>query len=241
MHVDDIRKILMLQAFEEKNGDGDFFPEAEILSANSASGAPLDRRASRADEDAFLAKRADILLRRLRSRSPEATRWIDQIPERFPAGALAAGLGIIAALAGFFTNELGPEKRINILSFPLLGILLWSAIIYLREIFLFFRGRTAETIPVWLESLGERLKSRHEAFDAATDSFKNARLLFEKRWFLLSAPVPVARLKSLLHATAFILAASAVGGMYVKGLANEYRAVWESTFFHRRESTPPLP
>jgi hypothetical protein len=232
MNVDDIRNILMVQAVEESDEGEQLLTSTEKRDAATASGAPLGKQVDIAGQNSFLASRAESLLRRLSSSHPEATTLLEQPPAGSPLGMLSITLGLVAAVVGFLTNELGPEKRINILSFPLLGILLWSALVYVREIFLFFRRRRSDVPPGWCAWLGERFPHRiADAQAQAQAPLNDARLLFEKRWHSLTAPIPAARLKSILHSTAFILAASAIGGMYVKGLANEYRAVWESTFF----------
>ncbi len=241
MNLDDIRNILLLQAIEAHDEGEHFLPASEKREAATAAGAPLEKNVSRAEEDAFLAKRAGWLLRRVRSRFPDITAWIEERPTGPPFGTISLVLCLIAVVVGFLTNELGPDKRINILSFPLLGILLWSALIYLREIHLFFQRRRPPGAPDWLEWLGERARSSGET--AATPEsapLEAARLLFAKRWRGLTAPLPAARLKSILHCAAFLLAASAIGGMYVKGLANEYRAVWESTFFTEASQLRPF-
>jgi len=230
MNVDDIRNILMIQAIEESDEGEKLLTSSEKRDAATASGAPLGKKVGSAGQNSFLASRAGNLLGQLRSRYPEATARLEQPSATSHLGMLALALGLVAAVAGFLTNELGPEKRINILSFPLLGILLWSALVYAREIFLFIRRRRTDVTPGWFDWLGERLQPR-TAGAPAPSPLDEAQRLFEKRWRSLTAPIPAARLKSILHGAAFILAASAIGGMYVKGLANEYRAVWESTFF----------
>jgi len=239
MNVEDIRNILTVQAIEECDTGAHLLPDTERRDAATAAGAPLGKGVSNAGRNSFLAKRAGILLRRIRSRFPDASTWIGQAPASLPFGTITLVLSLAAAVAGFLTNELGPEKRINILSFPLLGILLWSALVYLAEIISFFRRRRTESVPGWLEWLGECLQSRPDA-PAVASPLEEARLLFEKRWRGLTAAIPAARLKSILHGTAFVLAASAIGGMYVKGLANEYRAVWESTFFTEASQLRPF-
>src|SRR5690606_13393598 len=106
------------------------------------AGAPLPANPGRAREERFLAARAAALLERLHGRLP-GTAWLDPAapahPSRHPG--LVLSLLFLAAVAGYLSNELGPEKRINILSFPLLGILAWSLLVYLREIWLFLSRR----------------------------------------------------------------------------------------------------
>lgn len=242
MTQDDIRKVLMLQAVEENDETGTTLTPDEKHEAGSIAGAPLGKDSKRTDQDKFLVKRADVLLDRAASRFPEAASWLHRSSVGHRYALLALGLGIAAALAGFLTNELGPEKRINILSFPLLGILLWSLVTYLREIFLFFRSRDQLFSAGWIDWLTAFVQPAPNG-DPAGDpdlALTGARDVFLRRWRKLSTPVIGARLKSLLHTVALILAASAILGMYVKGLANEYSAVWESTFFQSSEQLRPF-
>lgn len=237
MNADDIRKILVTQAVEETDAGELVITAGEKRDAAILAGSPLGRKSRTAEQNTFLVKRAGAILSRVSSRFPEASRWADHVPAPNRFSFLALGLGVGAAIAGFLTNELGPEKRINILSFPLLGIILWSIVIYIREVFVFLRRKRGASRESWFDWLGDRLHHRPSSASSPTANgpagivMEGARLLFEKRWRTLNAPVAAARLKAILHATAFILAASAIGGMYVKGLANEYSAVWESTFF----------
>lgn len=245
MNPDDIRNILLVQAIEETDEREEFLPAAEKRDAAVTSGAPLGKGVSSAEQNTFLAKRAGVLLRGIRSRFPDNSAWIEEPLAGPPFGIITFLLWLAAIVAGFLTNELGPEKRINILSFPLLGILFWSGLIYLREFYLFFQRKRPQAVPAWLEWLGERLRSHkgagtEPAEGSAATPLEEARLLFVKRWHHLTAPLPAARLKSILHGAAFLLAASAIGGMYVKGLANEYRAVWESTFFTEASQLRPF-
>lgn len=241
MTQDEIRNVLMLQAVEEYDESEEVITPDSKRDAASAAGAPLGKNTERSEQDRFLAKRAEVLLDRAASKFPEAANWMHRSTTGHRFGMLAFGLGIIAAIIGFFTNELGPEKRINILSFPLLGILAWSFLVYLRELFLFFQSRDKlfhDGLIDWLVAFmqpnpKDETTESHVALVPARDNFL-------RRWRKLSAPVIGARLKSLLHTVALILAASAILGMYVKGLANEYSAVWESTFFQDSEQLRPF-
>ncbi len=241
MTQDEIRNVLMLQAVEEyDDGEEVLTPDAK-RDAASIAGAPLGKDPGRPEQDRFLAKRAEVLLDRAASRFPEASNWMHRSVSGHRFGMLAFCLGITAATIGFFTNELGPEKRINILSFPLLGILLWSLLVYVRELFLFFKGRDNffhDGMIDWLVAFMQP-PTKNDAANSDV-ALTPARDCFVRRWRKMNAPVVGARTKSLLHTVALILAASAIFGMYVKGLANEYSAVWESTFFQNSEQLRPF-
>ena len=49
-------------------------------------------------------------------------------------------------------------------------------------------------------------------------------------WFRLAAPLYAMRAARILHFAAAALALGVIAGLYVRGLALEYRATWESTF-----------
>lgn len=239
MTTEDFRNLLLLAAVEETDGAGEAIPPEERREAARHAGATLPPKPGRRAEDAFLAARARFLLKLLSARHPGAA-WLDpdascNAPQLSLAGPV---LLASAALAGYLSNELGPERRINILSFPLLGILAWSALVYLREIWLLLRGGPPMPGSAWLGRLSCGSDSLPPEPGGA--AIAAARALFRKRWAKLFAPVLAARLKALLHAAALVLAAFAIAGLYVRGLANEYRAVWESTFIQDSETLRQL-
>lgn len=236
MKSDDIRKVLIVQALEESDEGEIIVTASDKREAAILAGAPLSRRGDTSERDRFLVTRAETLISRILSRHPDSSRWLEPHSTHH-SGLITLGLAAVAAMAGFLTNELGPEKRINILSFPLLGIILWSLMVYLREAIVFFRRRSSVHEDGWIGWLSAILVSRtypvtnEGSPEGAKATFSGARHRFEKRWQEIRTPVTFARIKASLHGAAFVLAAFAIGGMYVKGLANEYRAVWESTFF----------
>lgn len=232
MSPEDIRNILMLAAVEETDEGGILLSLKDRHDASREAGAPLPSHPGTAAEDRFLAARAAILLGKLRDRSSAAADWLDPgapaHPSRHPG--LVVALLFAAAAVGYFTNELGPDKRINILAFPLLGILAWSLLVYLRDAWLFVSGRSPKVIGQVFAGLRRRAPEAPDSPDPAARILVAARRAFERRWSGLAVPPATARVKSILHLAALVLAAAAIAGMYVKGLANEYRAVWESTF-----------
>ncbi|MDF1826269.1 MAG: DUF2868 domain-containing protein [Verrucomicrobiales bacterium] len=244
MKTENTRKILALQAIEQADEKGVILSEADFREAGKTAGAPLSKKVDEAGENSFLATRAELLLIRATSRFPEAAKWATNPPAHHRMGLFAIVLLITAAALGFLTSELGPEKRINILSFPLLGILLWNLVIYLREIILLSKKRdqlfTGAAISPMVDFLQASLPLEASGDKDDARALAGAQMLFEKRWKKLLVPVTGARIKSILHTTAMVLALAAVGGMYVKGLANEYRAVWESTFFSESAQLRPF-
>lgn len=243
MTADEARSILIAQAIEQSDSDERVLSDADRREASSIAGAPLPGDLRTAAEDSFLRERADILITRTASRFPEAADWIRRPKTDHRFKIVSVVLLASAAVLGFLTNELGPDKRINILSFPLLGILAWSVLVYLREVYLLLRkDRMGDS---WISSLGswienEKGKSADPPSSEPSAELRAAETLFRDRWRRITTPLQTARVKSLLHLVALVLAAAAIAGMYVNGLANEYRAVWESTFFPDGNSLLPF-
>lgn len=240
MKQEDIRNILVVEAIEQTDRDFELLTQAERHEASRHAGAPLESQPSSSVENSFLAKRASRLLVEVASKIPESARWLHSPPNRHRLGMLTLGLSVVAVVVGFLTNELGPDKRINILSFPLLGILAWSLVVYVRELILLFRSRERLFNDNWVNLLVRYCLPSPPASEKENGPLEAARHLFHSRWQKLLIPAVGARIKSVLHLVALLLAAAAIAGMYVKGLASEYRAVWESTFFTEPEQLQPF-
>jgi hypothetical protein len=243
--VDEVRRIMAAQAVEQSDPNELILTDPDKREITMMAGAPLPKDLSQSEENAFLSERAELMLVRAGSRFPDSTGWFRRSPDQNRFAWVALLLCLLAVTIGFLTNELGPDKRINILSFPLLGIIAWSVLVYLREIVLFSRSRDQLFQDSWLDGLIRLVQPKAKAPESSDSGdepsiLRSAFQLFQSRWQGLIVPVTGARLKALLHLVALLLALSAIGGMYVKGLANEYRAVWESTFFTDSESLRPV-
>ena len=239
MNRADVRRILVVQAVEQVDAEHELVSPEELKRAASLAGAPLSSSPGKKTENQFLAKRAECLVPTIAAIDPKDSSWILGSPGG-SRSLVATSIGfLVAVVLGFLSCELGPENRINILSFPLLGIILWSLVIYVRELFLLFRSRESVFGDTWLGGIA-RFFLPVERKSAETSKLEAARSLFLTRWTKLLLPVQGAKIKSMLHLIAFVLAFSAVAGMYFKGLANEYRAVWESTFFTDSTQLQPI-
>ena len=141
MKPEEVRKIIIVQAVEQTDEKGVAVHNSDRIDAAAIAGAPLPKDSSSADQHSFFAKRSEAIIPRLLARFPDMSSLLLASGDKHRLGLLSGTLFVVAAAVGFLTNELGPEKRINILSFPLLGILAWNIIIYLREAVLFFHHR----------------------------------------------------------------------------------------------------
>jgi hypothetical protein len=167
---------------------------------------------------------------------------------RFPAG-VAWALPVLAAVVGMLTDALGPERRVNILSVPLLGLILWNLAAYvaLAALALVRRARRpapgsaappGETGAGWGRALAAwtewRVRRQARADATETSVARDAVAVYLARWRRLAGPLLVARGRSLLHAGAALLALGVLAGAYGRGIAFEYQATWESTFLDAR-------
>jgi hypothetical protein len=129
---------------------------------------------------------------------------------------------------------LGYEREINLLALPLVGLLLWNAVVMLASLGMELRpAKGSPAPPSWLARL---LAPRLDEKDASGSDAPpgHARFLAE------AVPMAVARingtLRAWLHVAAALFAIGGALGMYAKGWSREYRAVWESTLLDEKQA-----
>lgn len=179
---------------------------------------------------AFIAHRAQLALERLRTRDAGFVRIVDGLLWRPWIGLLTMALALVAGAA---IDRLGSGPNINLLALPVLGLLAWNVAVYLvllagslsrlhrqdRE-----PGPLRRLLVRWLTGAGRWLHQHRVHMPEAVLS----SLL--KDWSRVAAPLYAARVTRILHLAAAMFAFGIVAGLYLRGLAFEYRAGWESTF-----------
>jgi hypothetical protein len=126
------------------------------------------------------------------------------LPTALAPLALAAGLA-----TGLLVDAVGATGRINILAPPLLGLLIWNVAVYLL------------------------LVGSHMGAGAGVDAMSRPlrRALGRGLQRLgIDRPLDASQLAAALHAGAAAFALGALAAMYLRGIAFEYRAGWETTF-----------
>ncbi|MDB6075117.1 MAG: hypothetical protein JWO89_2757 [Verrucomicrobiaceae bacterium] len=174
-----------------------------------------------AERKPFLLQRADWLERRYIAPGTALRKLIEGLRVPEVPGYIGTVGWALALATGYLLTELGNEAEINLLAVPLLGILIWNAVVMLTSVVIECKGDEG-IVPSWLRwKLAEDNKA-----DAAIEKLK---FHFHER----AEPAAMARLKAgaraWLHIGAALLALGSIVGMYAKGWAKEYRAVWEST------------
>jgi hypothetical protein len=172
----------------------------------------------------FLHRRAAQILARLAERKPAAAGFF----RARPWGRLAALLLPFAALlCGVLADRIGDPHRVDLLSAPLLLMLLWNLLVYLGLLLwpllrLARPQASRPRLPAWL-ALGLPQR-RPPAWLAAALS------QFSAEWLRLSGPLQAARMQRALHLSAAMLALGAAASLYLRGVLAQYRVGWESTF-----------
>ena len=228
MNEHDALAVTAVRAIETADRERTLWTDADRSWASRAAAEVVGERA---DSDAFVARRARLALERLSERYPPLRKAVAVLYWRRWIGVTII---LLAFLLGFAIDRLADTRRINLLSPPVLGLLAWNLAVYLLLLATpllraaglhdFSRGPLRRVVASVAGGLG-RLPRREAkgALGAAITTFVND-------WSRRAAPVYNARAARLLHWAAAALAAGVVAGLYLRGIAFEYRVTWESTF-----------
>lgn len=218
MNENDCRDLLLVQAFEETRD-----PAWRSEDRRWASDEAGRRAGADATDAAWLVTWGRLASERLRERVPaarvlaRATRWPAW------AGWAAAAAGLLAGLAGDIAAS---DRFMNLLAPPLLGLLAWNLLVYLGLVAARLHrggGRPVVATRLARRLLALRLRGTGSNPSAAASHFVAA-------WSQAIQPLAAVRLAGMLHLGAAALALGVIAGLYLRGLAFEYRAGWASTF-----------
>jgi hypothetical protein len=148
--------------------------------------------------------------------------------------AIAAGF-----LAGLALSALDGTRRINVLAFPLLALVLWNLLVYILVIVAALRRHSPSALGRggghWLPAIvTQSAIARLSSLIAKSKSFNaplaEALARFLREWQEAARPLLTARAVRMLHFAAAAVGAGLIAGLYLRGVAFDYRAGWESTF-----------
>jgi hypothetical protein len=213
-----MRKVLLIQAIEETDRKGEALPLAERIEATRAvigknppaletqPEAPLSSAT-----EWLLVRRSEALLRLLRERSP----GIDHVLA-IAGGAISLdrGLLVTAFACGALLSFLDGRYQINILAPPLVGLVIWNALVYLLML-----GRRPTSS--WFAGLYSHWVRRHFEGLLNHSTRFNAPLApglrrFAGDWWEVARPLFAARGRRLLHLCAVLAALGLVTGYYFR-------------------------
>ncbi|WP_448006099.1 DUF2868 domain-containing protein [Agromyces bauzanensis] len=188
-----------------------------------------------ASAEAFLTRRARLVLERIGPRQPVVPRRVRALRWRPWVGAVVVAL---AFALGLVVDRIGGGTSINLLAPPVFLLLAWNVIVYVSLLVrvVAFRGRPGPLRALLIEfaalrtpATGARAGARSRGGDAGT-ARRTILETLPADWARLAAPVYGARAARVLHLAAAATALGVIAGLYLRGLAFEYRATWESTF-----------
>jgi hypothetical protein len=183
----------------------------------------------------FIARRARLALERIGEhhkalpRVARALCWRPWVAWAIIAGALVLGLAV---------DRIGGAQSINLLAPPVFALLVWNLVVYLvlAAGFVVRFGDTGKPGPArrLVMGMGSRTgMGRGGGVSAPGDAGRIVEAsvaAVTTDWFRLAAPLYSMRAARILHFAAATLALGVILGLYIRGLAFEYRATWESTF-----------
>lgn len=200
-----------------------------------ASRAAAETVGEHGDATAFLARRARLALERIGGHHKALPRAVAALHwHRWVAPAIV----VMAFALGVAVDRIGGAQQINLLAPPVFALLVWNLGVYavLAGGFVIRYGNSSTPGPA--RRLVMRAASRTrigrggsgsaQGTDGAIIGACIAALTAE--WLRLAAPLYAVRAARILHLAAAALALGVIAGLYVRGLAFEYRATWESTF-----------
>lgn len=240
-----LRTILLVKSVEDHDPDGVMLTlaEREAATREALRRHPAADAAERGRRDAHawrvVESRAEALHARLVDRHPVVARTVSLETRAVQASLVVVVLGFLGGLALSVADS---RVRIEILAFPLLGLVLWNLVVYLLlALAALWRraptrggasgaGRGLDWI-IWPGRWGWRRAAalirqaafHHRPLAAALRSYSDA-------WWPHAQPMLLRQGKRVFHLAAAAAALGLVGGLYVRGIALEYRAGWESTF-----------
>ena len=213
-----LRKVLLIQAIEETDRSGEALPLAERIEATRAviGKNPPDLQAQAeaplsSATEWVLVRRAETLLSLLRERSP----GIDHVLA-IAGGAISfdRSLLLMAFALGVLLSFLDGHPGINILAPPLVGLVIWNALVLL---FMLARG-SASSWPAglysrWARGHFQRLLIHSTRFNAP---LAPGLRRFAGDWWEVAQPLFAARGRRLLHLCAVLVALGLAVGYYFR-------------------------
>lgn len=226
MTEDEARTVLLLRAVDEEGGSP--FSEALRVAAwREAEGS--------SDLEAFARRRAGFLLRHLPA-SLRALRDLELPPRALAKGAIAA-----AAAVGLMSNAFSLDRRIHVLANPVTALVLWNLAVYVAMVAAQLRRRSrrersehAHGAPLrFVLTLAARAGIAWGRLRGGAGPDPTAAARVRTRYAMDYAAVcnePIlARCEGRIHEGAIAFALGALAGIFVQGVAFEYRIEWGST------------
>jgi hypothetical protein len=228
------RRVILAQAVETSDVEGKLLSEVErglidrearqAAQAEGSVGNPLA-------VERFIEQRARRVLQAIEARAPALTP-LQVIPAS--RAWLAIGTPVATLLLGALTERIADPHRVDLLSLPLLAIVLWNLLVYLFLVAGWMRPRRQRDRPL-LEAIARWADGLREWRRAPGQVLADVAAVFYQRWHRASSSVQMQRATGVLHLAALGWGAGVAASLLVQGLVVQYRVGWESTFLEARQ------
>ena len=224
MNEQTARNVVLVRAIETADASREIWSDADRVWATRATAEIVGERTA---DDAFLGRRATLVLERFAERFPRVHALARVPSSRRWLAPLAVAVAFVVGAAGV---DIGPAHRINLLAPPVLALLAWNLAVYMALAVAALAPqrlsrRKATTGPIRHTIVAAlRHASRPLRKSIASRPLAAALGRFAADWPALAMPLWQRRVARLLHLCAAMLAAGAIAGLYIRGIALEYRA-----------------
>jgi hypothetical protein len=221
------RRVILAQAIETADSQGRLLSgiERDQIDREARQAAQADGPGPRQVER-FLELRARKVVNAMAERN-RAIASLESVPAWRPWLWVATPLATL--LLGALTERIADPHRVDLLSLPLLAIVLWNLLAYVfitAGWLLPARGRERPLLGAvarWAAGLREgRGRSGHLPAEIAAQ--------FHLRWQQATSSVQLHRAAGALHLAALGWGAGVAASLLIQGLVVQYRVGWESTF-----------
>ena len=216
-------RVVAVRAVETAENARDLWGDEDRAWASRAAAEVVGAGAS---PDTFLARRAMLAIEKLGAQHPAFPRAVNALRWRGWVGSLIVAL---AFAFGFFLDQVDRAQRVNILAPPVLGLLIWNAVVYIIIVAGYVVRYGDGSKPGPLRGAVARFASGSWR-PRRSGAIRESVVRFVDDWAHRSASLYGMRAARILHMAAAALALGVIAGLYVRGIAFEYRANWESTF-----------
>lgn len=219
------QRVVLVRSLEQARDTGGRWSASD---AKEATRATNELVGAKAPFDQFLARRAEWVIAELNKRKPNEK--LDLRPPRWPKSA--GWLLIVMALTvGLLTDHLVADQRVNIISYPLLVLILWNLLVCLWGVRQWFsqlltpkdtqRSLLLDMVGKWRLYGAIPIASGKDA--SWVDNFKT-------EWSLASARLNQARINLAFHSAAVCFTLGVVLGLFFRALVKGYMACWDTSF-----------
>jgi len=227
--------VLRWRSLEEADVGGELLSGEKRREATARSKGSLraddETSMSAREVDGFLARRTVWLKAEVSGDKTMAV--LAQMTIRAGNWSVAVAGWLLAFVIGFGLTGIGSEREINLLALPLVGLLLWNAVVMIASVVVELKPSAGGDDDHW--SRFAYLDLRKGSTDRPTPAAVHVET-FQKQVRPMERERTGSRFRAWLHVGAALLAMGSCVGMYAKGWSHEYRAVWESTLLGPKQA-----